>query len=144
MFLCRKLSGGGVGTGGLDGARRGRKLGFILHYHNRITVANKASISAPTVAFGEDPSLFSSAGRPSLFKENLPFVPPFMSLAGLQQGAQRTHTHTHRAAQTHAACWSHIRVCVCNARLHVCTHGWPVPQRSAGSLTCPSEGITST
>lgn len=75
VFLCRKLSGGGVGTGDLDGARRGRKLGFILHYHNRITVANKASISAPTVAFGEDPSLFPLRAGPRCLKKIYPLFP---------------------------------------------------------------------
>ena len=47
----------------------GRKLGFILHYHNRITVANKAGISAPTVAFGEDPSLFPPRAGPRRLKK---------------------------------------------------------------------------
>lgn len=72
-----------------NGARRRRKLGFILHYHNRITVANKAGISAPTVAFGEDPSLFPQrASTRRLKKEKIyPSVPLSGTFARLQQGA---------------------------------------------------------
>lgn len=46
-----------------------KKLGFIIHYHNRITVVNKAGISAPMVAFGKDPSLFPLRASPHCLKK---------------------------------------------------------------------------
>lgn len=126
-----------------DGARRRRKLGFILHYHNRISAANKAGISAPTVAFGEDPSLFPLQAGPRHLKKKKIYslFPLSWALPDCNKGLNG-HTCTQTCTNTHSMPLAHA--CVCDVRLHVRTDGRPVPQRSAGSLTCPSEGITST
>lgn len=141
---------GGVGTGDLDGARRGKKLGFIPHYHNRITVVNKAGISAPTVAFGEDPSLFPPWASPHHLKKKkiYPLFPPFMSLARLQQGAQRTHMHTDR----HKLLVCVMCACMCALMAGQCLSvqqaAWPAHQKglhlhnSNKTLSAPCPSLT--
>lgn len=81
----------------LDQGGGGRKQGFIPHYHNGIRAVDKGGISAPTVAFGEDPSLFPALAGPCRLKKRGKstlceplFIRPARSL---QQLAHR-NTHT--------------------------------------------------
>lgn len=105
--------------------KKAEKLGFITHYHNRITVANKAGLSAPMVAFGKDPSLFPLWAGPCCLKKIYPLFPLSRALPDCNKRLD-WHTWTQTCTSTHSMLIA--SGCVC---LHVHTHVWPVPQHSA-------------
>lgn len=97
---------------GLQGCKKeGRKLGFILHFHNRIKKANKAGISAPMVAFGEAPSPFPPQGQPSLLKEKKT-CPLFLGSWAFFYCSMSTRIQSRKKS-------TRPSVCVC---VHVCLH----------------------
>lgn len=85
------------------------KLGFI-HYHNRITVVNNAGISAATVAFGDNPSLFPLRADPCCLKKKkiCPLFPLLWAFPDCNKGF---NWHTQSCTRTHRAGFLHMFAC---------------------------------
>lgn len=85
--------------------------------------------------------------QPSTLKEreNLPFSPPFRNFCQTaSRGIVDTHAQRPAQTQTHTFDVLDVHAPMCTECQHLRFQDWLVPQNSAGSLTYPSEGITST